>query len=96
MDPEALKDTDPGCGLEHWYSKFTSFLKDKKSSRSYKAIEIKVFLLFILDDGRIRSRISLVTNGSGCGSGAQNIRILRIRIPNAGSMFIFQIESRVP
>jgi hypothetical protein len=33
---------------------FTSFFKDKKSKRSNK---INVFLLFLLDDGRIWSRI---------------------------------------
>jgi hypothetical protein len=36
---------------------FTSFFKDKKSQRSYKTVEIKVFLSILLDDRRIRSRI---------------------------------------
>jgi hypothetical protein len=33
---------------------FTSFFKDKKSKRSKKTVGIKVFLLFLLDDRRIR------------------------------------------
>jgi hypothetical protein len=33
---------------------FHYFFKDKKSYRSHKTVEIKVFLLFLLDDGRIR------------------------------------------
>jgi hypothetical protein len=36
--------------------RFTSFLKDKKSKRSHNAVGIKVFLLFLLGDGRIRIR----------------------------------------
>jgi hypothetical protein len=36
---------------------FTSLFKDKNSQRSYKTVEIKVFLLFLFDDGRIRSSI---------------------------------------
>ncbi len=36
---------------------FTSFFKDKKSNISHKTIGIKVFLLFLLDDRRIRIRI---------------------------------------
>jgi hypothetical protein len=48
---------------------FTSFFKDKKSKRSYKNWKSTFFLLFLLDAGRIWSRI-LVTNGSGCGSGS--------------------------
>ncbi len=31
---------------------FTKFFKDKKSQRSHKTVEIKVFLLFLLDDGK--------------------------------------------
>ncbi len=38
--------------------------KDKKSKRRHKTVGIKVFLLFMLDDRRIRIRTSL-TNGSG-------------------------------
>ncbi len=34
---------------------FTSFFKDQKSQRSEQTVEIKVFLLFFLDDGRIRT-----------------------------------------
>jgi hypothetical protein len=37
---------------------FTSFFKDKKSLKSHKTIGINVFLLFLLDDRRIRIRIS--------------------------------------
>jgi hypothetical protein len=37
---------------------FTSFFKDKKSERSHKTVEIKVFLLFFLHDGRIRIQSS--------------------------------------
>jgi hypothetical protein len=33
---------------------FTSFFKDKKSKRSHKILSIKVFLLLLLDDRRIR------------------------------------------
>jgi hypothetical protein len=36
---------------------FTSFFKDKKSKRSHKTLGIKVFLLYLLDDRRIRMRI---------------------------------------
>jgi hypothetical protein len=36
---------------------FPSFFKDKKSKRSHKTVEIKVFLLFFLNDRRIRIRI---------------------------------------
>jgi hypothetical protein len=49
MDPVRMRIRNIGT--------FTSFFKDKKSKRSYKTEEIKVFLLFLLDDGRIRSRI---------------------------------------
>jgi hypothetical protein len=38
---------------------FTTFFKDKKSKRSYKAVGIKVFLLFLLGSRRIRSRIHI-------------------------------------
>ncbi len=38
-------------------STFTSFFKDKKSCRSHKTVEIKIFLNFLLVDGRIRIRI---------------------------------------
>ncbi len=33
---------------------FISFFKDKKSKRSHKTVESKVFLTFLLDDRRIR------------------------------------------
>jgi hypothetical protein len=33
---------------------FTSFFKDKKSKRSHKTIGLRFFLLFLLDDRRIR------------------------------------------
>jgi hypothetical protein len=36
---------------------FTSFFKDQKSKRTYKTVEIKVFVIFLLDDGQIRMRI---------------------------------------
>jgi hypothetical protein len=55
---KAQKHTDPmdlDVDSQRW--SFTSFFKDKKSQRSYKTVEIKVFLLFLLDDGRIRSQI---------------------------------------
>ncbi len=35
---------------------FTSSSKDKKSYRSHKTVEIKIFLNFLLVDGRIRIR----------------------------------------
>ena len=41
---------------------FTSFFKDKKSKRSHKAVGIKVLLLFLLGDRRIRSRIRIHTS----------------------------------
>ncbi len=44
---------------------FASFLKDKKSQRSHKTVEMKVFLLFLLDDGRIRVHTNNDTSGSG-------------------------------
>jgi hypothetical protein len=37
---------------------FMSFFKDKKSTRSHKTVGIKVFLTFLLGDGRIRIRTS--------------------------------------
>jgi hypothetical protein len=37
-------------------STFTSFFKDKKSKRSHITVEITIFLLFLLDDRRIRIR----------------------------------------
>jgi hypothetical protein len=37
---------------------FTSFFKDKKSKRSHKAVGIKVFLLYLLGDRRIRIHTS--------------------------------------
>jgi hypothetical protein len=36
---------------------FESFFKDKKSKRSHKTVGIKVFLIFFLNDRRIRIRI---------------------------------------
>jgi hypothetical protein len=36
---------------------FTSFFKDKKSKRSHKTVEIKVFLAFLLNDRRVRIQI---------------------------------------
>ncbi len=36
---------------------FASFFKDKKSEISHKTVGFKVFLLLLLDDRRIRSRI---------------------------------------
>jgi hypothetical protein len=41
---------------------FTSFFTDKKSQQRHKTVEIKVFLLFLLDDGRIRIRIRIRTS----------------------------------
>jgi hypothetical protein len=43
---------------------FTSFFKDNKSLRSHETVEIKVFLHFLLVDGRIRIRISTKNYGS--------------------------------
>jgi hypothetical protein len=40
---------------------FTSFFKDKKSKRSHKAVGSRFFLLFLLGDRRIRSRIRIHT-----------------------------------
>jgi hypothetical protein len=46
--------SESGSGtLVHLYSSS----KIKKSERSHETVEIKVFLLFLLDDGRIRRRI---------------------------------------
>jgi hypothetical protein len=39
---------------------FTSVFTDNKSLRSHKTAEIKDFLLFLIVDGRIRSRIQLL------------------------------------
>ena len=44
------------CLLPTFEGTFTSFFKDKKSKRSNKTVGIKVFLLFLLDDRRIRIR----------------------------------------
>jgi hypothetical protein len=41
----------------HFEGTFTSFSKGQKSKRSHKTVEIKVFLLFLLNDRRIRIRI---------------------------------------
>ncbi len=38
----------------------TSFFKDKKSNRSYKTVEITIFLHFLLHDGRIRILIRTI------------------------------------
>jgi hypothetical protein len=38
---------------------FTSFFKDKKSKRIHKAEESRFYLLFLLDDERIRIRIRM-------------------------------------
>jgi hypothetical protein len=46
---------------------FTSFFKDKKSKKSHKHWESRVFLPFLLADRRIRIRIHTLTNGSGFG-----------------------------
>jgi hypothetical protein len=59
----------------------------KKSWRSHKTEEIKVFLtIFACVEGSADGSVAgsvLVTAGAECGSGSpQNIRILRIRIPN--------------
>ncbi len=40
----------------------TSFFKDKKSKRSHKTVGIKVFLLFWLEDRRIRIRTRALTH----------------------------------
>jgi hypothetical protein len=44
---------------------FTSVFKDKKSKISSKIIETKVFLTFLLVDGRIQIRIRTYDDGSG-------------------------------
>ncbi len=42
---------------------FTSVFKDSKSLRSHKTVEIKVFLIYLLVDGRIRiSNVQIVTD----------------------------------
>ncbi len=38
---------------------FTSVFIDKKSKRSHKIVEMKVFLTFLPVDGRIRKKISM-------------------------------------
>jgi hypothetical protein len=67
---------------------FTSFFKDKKSKRSHKTVGIKVFLIFLLDERRIRIRAGRpvfipLTNGSG--SGSRRPKNMWIRIRNTGS-----------
>jgi hypothetical protein len=52
---------------------FTSFFKDKKSKRSHKTVEIKGFLLFLLDDRRILNRVRILVAQNMC------IRWIRIR-----------------
>ncbi len=55
---------------------FTSFIKDKKSKRGHKTVEIKIFLTIFAWSGSIP-----LTNGSGSRSSRHNnIRIRRIRI----------------
>ncbi len=63
-------------------STFTSFNKDNKSERSHKTIEIKIFLHFLLVNGRIRNRIRISIN-------KLRIRIrMQIRIRNTAVMFL--------
>jgi hypothetical protein len=60
---------------------FTSVFKNKKTYRSHKTLptylEIKVFLPFLLNNGRIRIQIRIHTNNNGSGSGRH--KSLRIR-----------------
>jgi hypothetical protein len=54
MDPDtALFVSD----LQDTNNKNSQIFKDKKSERSQETVEMKVFLTFLLDDGRIRIRI---------------------------------------
>jgi hypothetical protein len=67
-----------------------SFLKvhlhhssEKKSQRSHRTVEMKIFFIFLLVDGSIRSQIRIRKNKyvSGCESWrSKNIQFLRIRI----------------
>ncbi len=51
------------CLLPTLEGTIASFFKDKKSQRSHKTLERKVFLTILLDEGRIR--ILPLTNESG-------------------------------
>jgi hypothetical protein len=59
-------------------------LKIKSPKEVTKQYESWVFLLFLLDDRRIRSRIRIHTSTSGSGSGAGRTKNMWIRIRNTG------------
>jgi hypothetical protein len=67
--------------------KFTSVFIDKKSGRTHKIVEIKVFLTFLLVDGRIQIR----TKNDGSESG----RPINIRIQNTGFVFHLRWYSHI-
>ncbi len=62
---------------------FTSFFKDKKSSRSFNSRHqgISYYFCLMMEGSGPRAGSVLLTNGSGCGSGRPTIT--RILIPNA-------------
>ncbi len=73
-------------------STFTSFFTGKKSKRGHKTVEIKVFLIILLNDRRIRirSRGSIpLTNGSGSGRPKNTWIRIRIRIRSTGLNILF-------
>ncbi len=72
----------------------SSFFKDNKSWRSHKTVGIKGFLLFLLDDKRIRIRIRIRPLTNGSGSGSRRPKNIRIRTRNTGKICIRTMMSR--
>jgi hypothetical protein len=67
--------TDPNADLggPRTYGSYGSGTQVKSHNEVTKQKKSRFFLLFLLDEGRIRIRIPLfVNNGSGCGSGIPN------------------------
>ncbi len=61
---------------------FTSCFKDKKSKRSHNTVESRFFLLFLLDEKRIRIRGGPKTCESGSGT-LLSVRVTNFRICSA-------------
>jgi hypothetical protein len=81
--------------------KFTSVFKDKKAYRNHKTVEIKVYLLCLIDDGRIRIQVRIrirtkmtdpdpggpKTYGSGSTALAYSMNILHFIQDSTGTYF---------
>jgi hypothetical protein len=85
--PITYRSRSGACFFRHWLTRcqkkffskvffayyFTSVFKDKKSKRSHDIAEIKVFLNFLLVDGRIRIRTK--NNEGFYGSGSTTLLV---------------------